>query len=49
MRSLEAACSIFGRDHAVEVKRFGYAFEFLKAEVLKIKGLPTRDASSILR
>src|SRR5215211_78908 len=37
MRSLEAAGDIFCRKHVVHVKRFSYTFEFLEAEVLKIK------------
>ena len=37
MRSLEAASDILCRKHAVHVKRFSYTFEFLEAEVLKIK------------
>ncbi|OIQ75341.1 hypothetical protein GALL_429920 [mine drainage metagenome] len=37
MRSLEAAGGIFCREHTVHVKRFGYAFDLLEAEVLKIK------------
>ena len=34
MRSFEAASDIFGREYAIYVKRFSYAFEFLEPKVL---------------
>ena len=37
MRGLEPAGDIFGRDHAVHVKRLSYALEFLPPEVLNIE------------
>ena len=37
MRSIKAASGMSGREHAVDVKRFSYTFEFLEPEVLKVK------------
>src|SRR5215472_15338614 len=37
MRSLEPASAILGRKYAVHMKRFGYAFKFLGAKILKIE------------
>src|SRR5882724_2189610 len=37
MRILESASGDFGREHAIHVERFSYAFEILEAEVPKIK------------
>ena len=46
MRGLEPAGDIFGRDHAVHVKRLSYALEFLPPEVLNIERFRHGTASN---